>query len=181
MIGHDPFANVELLTKRVYAYVAYRIGPGAEAEDVTSATLRTRASLSGELRSEEGRRASWLLGIARRCLAEAPFPRELHLGDSVEEEAASVDLEDGATIRLDVRAAVARLDERQRELVAPSVRRRSHSKTDRGDSGYEDERRRGCASSRAANAAQTPRSTAPRTYAIDYRGTVGSGGSAVAR
>ena len=39
MIGHDPFANVELLTKRVYAYVAYRIGPGAEAEDVTSATF----------------------------------------------------------------------------------------------------------------------------------------------
>ena len=48
MLRRDPLANPRPLIRRVYAYVAYRIGDGADAEDVTSATferaLRYRAS-----------------------------------------------------------------------------------------------------------------------------------------
>jgi len=31
--NRDPFANPEPLIRRVYSYVAYRIGDGAEAEE----------------------------------------------------------------------------------------------------------------------------------------------------
>ena len=36
MHRRDPLANPEPLIRRVYAYVAYRIGDGPDAEDVTS-------------------------------------------------------------------------------------------------------------------------------------------------
>ena len=36
MLARDPLANLEPLIKSVYAYVAYRIGDGPDAEDVTS-------------------------------------------------------------------------------------------------------------------------------------------------
>ena len=39
MADRDPLENPEPLIRRVYAYVAYRIGDGADAEDVTSATF----------------------------------------------------------------------------------------------------------------------------------------------
>jgi DNA-directed RNA polymerase specialized sigma24 family protein len=46
----DPLANPAPLVKRVYAYVAYRIGDGPDAEDVTSETferaLRYRDNLA---------------------------------------------------------------------------------------------------------------------------------------
>ncbi len=49
----DPLHNPEPLIERVYAYVAYRIGPGPEAEDVVSATferaLKYRASYDKNL------------------------------------------------------------------------------------------------------------------------------------
>jgi DNA-directed RNA polymerase specialized sigma24 family protein len=32
----DPFANAPELIRRIYSYVAYRVGDGADAEDVTS-------------------------------------------------------------------------------------------------------------------------------------------------
>ena len=35
----DPFSNPEPLIRRTYAYVAYRIGEGHDAEDVTSAAI----------------------------------------------------------------------------------------------------------------------------------------------
>ena len=39
MLARDPLAHPELLIKRVHAYVAYRLGEGAEADDVTSAVF----------------------------------------------------------------------------------------------------------------------------------------------
>ena len=36
IFGRDPLADPEPLIRRVYAYVAYRIGAGPDAEDVTS-------------------------------------------------------------------------------------------------------------------------------------------------
>ena len=48
MRSRDPLADPEQLIERVYSYVAYRIGPGADAEDVTSEAfaraLRGRAT-----------------------------------------------------------------------------------------------------------------------------------------
>ena len=38
MFRADPLANPAPLIKRVYAYVAYRVGDGPDAEDLTSET-----------------------------------------------------------------------------------------------------------------------------------------------
>src|SRR5436190_13199498 len=38
-MSNDPLADPEPLIRRIYAYVAYRIGDGPDAEDVTSATI----------------------------------------------------------------------------------------------------------------------------------------------
>lgn len=35
----DPFADLEPLVQRVYAYVAYRLGPGPDAEALTARTF----------------------------------------------------------------------------------------------------------------------------------------------
>ena len=42
MMRRDPLANPEPLVRRVYAYVAYRIGSGPDAEDVTSEVFERR-------------------------------------------------------------------------------------------------------------------------------------------
>ena len=39
MFRRDPLANPEPLIRRVYSYVAYRVGDGPDAEDLTSETF----------------------------------------------------------------------------------------------------------------------------------------------
>ena len=39
VMRRDPLANPERLIRSVYAYVAYRVGPGPDAEDITSETF----------------------------------------------------------------------------------------------------------------------------------------------
>src|SRR5436190_1712606 len=50
MFSRDPLAHPEALIRRVYAYAAYRLGDGPDAEDATSdafeRALRYRADLS---------------------------------------------------------------------------------------------------------------------------------------
>ena len=42
MTRHDPLAHPERLIRSVYAYVAYRVGPGPDAEaDITSETFES--------------------------------------------------------------------------------------------------------------------------------------------
>jgi len=112
----DPFASPEPLIRRVYAYAAYRLGDGPAAEDVTSQTferaLRYRDSFDGR----RGDVVGWLIGIARRCIVDAA-PTEVPIA-VVPETASTGDVEADAIRRLDLAAALARLDERDRELLA---------------------------------------------------------------
>ena len=113
---HDPLANPQPLIRRVYAYVAYRIGDGADAEDVTSATFERALRYRESFDPKRGDAVSWLIGIARRCIADAMQP-----GDTPTEEVPELHgegHEELAVSRLDLRNAVARLDERDRELLA---------------------------------------------------------------
>lgn len=107
--GRDPLAEPEPLLRAVYAYAAYLLGDGAEAEDVTSETieraLRYRASYS-PLR---GTPAAWLLGIARRCLSERLAQTREESGVEPPEREAPGELELEAARRLDLQAALARL------------------------------------------------------------------------
>ena len=119
MIVRDPLADPAPLIKRVYAYVAYRIGPGPDAEDVTSdvfeRALRYRASYD----VAKGQAISWLIGIARRCVDESmsgrPSSHGVELADSL---VGLEDLEHDTLERLTIAAAVSRLEERDRELIA---------------------------------------------------------------
>jgi len=115
-VRQDPLADLQPLIRRVYAYVAYRIGDGADAEDVTSATFERALRYRSSFDPRRGDAASWLIGIARRCIADALQRGDAPTGDLPELPVEGH--EELALDRLDLRAAVGRLDERDRELLA---------------------------------------------------------------
>jgi RNA polymerase sigma-70 factor (ECF subfamily) len=117
VIRRDPLANPEPLIRRVYAYVAYRIGEGPDAEDVTSNTFERALRYRDSFDPRRGEAAAWLIGIARRCIDDALARRVLVLDEAVE-TAAPGDLEEQAGLRDELRSAVRRLDPRDRELIA---------------------------------------------------------------
>jgi len=112
----DPLERPEDAIRRVYAYVAYRIGPGPDAEDVTSATIERAIRYRASYRRAEGSPGAWLIGIAKRCLADDAIARSWEIPSDVELE--REDVPDDAAMRLDLGRAVAALDDRPRELVA---------------------------------------------------------------
>jgi RNA polymerase sigma-70 factor (ECF subfamily) len=113
----DPLADPKPLVRRVYAYVAYRIGDGPDAQDVTSETFARAVHNRSSFDPEQGEPIAWLLGIARRCMvdARAVGASEVELFDQV---AAPGELEAESIERLDLRRAVLALDPRARELIA---------------------------------------------------------------
>lgn len=111
---NDPFTHPEELIRRVYAYVAYRIGDGPEAEDVTSETFERALRYRKSFDPRRGEPVSWLIGIARNVVAEAPR-RALA---EFREERADSGLEERAAVRIDLARALAMLEPRDRELVS---------------------------------------------------------------
>jgi len=113
----DPLRNAKPLLRRVYAYVAYRIGDGPDAEDVVSATLERALRYRGSYNPKLGEPIAWLLGIAKRSLRDY-YEQHADLVAELPDIADDVLLEDAALERITVRSAVARLSERDRELIA---------------------------------------------------------------
>jgi RNA polymerase sigma-70 factor, ECF subfamily len=113
----DPLANPEALIPRVYAYAAYRLGDGPDAEDVTSAVFERALRYRKSFDRSKGEPVGWLLGIARRCTNEALAART---GDrpQITEAAESRSLEEDSIRRLTLAAAVAKLGNRDQELIA---------------------------------------------------------------
>lgn len=116
MFRVDPLANPAPLIKRVYAYVAYRVGDGPDAEDLTSETFERALRYRKSYDSSKGEPIAWLIGIARRCVEGRP-PTLEHSAERVDVPSHG-DLEDDAIRRITVSGAVGRLEERDRELVA---------------------------------------------------------------
>jgi RNA polymerase sigma-70 factor, ECF subfamily len=114
IFGRDPLANPEPLIRRVYAYCAYRLGDGAEAEDATSDTFERALRYRSSFDSRRGTPDAWLIGIARRAVDDLLARRLTTLEELPEQEAPDRD----PTLRLDLAHAVAQLDDRDRELVA---------------------------------------------------------------
>lgn len=114
--GIDPLANAAPLIRRVYAYVAYRVGHGAEAEDLTSETFERACRYRSSFDSSLGAPLPWLLGIARRCIAA----RGADHAQSLEgvDVAALTNVEEQVIGRLDIRVAMSSLSRRDRELLA---------------------------------------------------------------
>ena len=117
MARRDPLANAPELIKRIYAYVAYRVGDGPDAEDVTSEVFERALRYRKSYDPSRGEPLAWLIGIARRCLDDAiTRPR----ADTAEhlDVTSTEDLEGEALQRLTVAAAVDGLDDRSRDLIA---------------------------------------------------------------
>jgi RNA polymerase sigma-70 factor, ECF subfamily len=117
MATRDPLSDPGPLIKRVYSYVAYRIGPGADAEDVTSAVIERALRYRTSYDPAKGNPQSWLLGIAHACVDDhLRSRRHLPLEDS---QIAGEHSEESATInRLTIASAVSRLNNRDRDLIA---------------------------------------------------------------
>ncbi len=119
MIGRsrDPLRDPEPMIRRVYAYVAYRIGDGPDAEDVTSEAFERALRYRGSFDAARGEPTAWLIGIARRCVEDSRKVPPVPIADPPDRAAAG-ELAEDTIRRLDLAAAIAGLGERDRELIA---------------------------------------------------------------
>jgi|SRR5712691_10250568 len=114
----DPLANPKPLIRRVYAYVAYRVGDGPEAEDITSEAFERALRYRDSFDESRGEPLAWLLGIARRCVDDSWKRRATAYANEPERLPDGDDLESMALERLTLAVAIERLDERSRDLLA---------------------------------------------------------------
>lgn len=116
LLGRDPLADAASQVERVYAYVAYRMGAGPDAEDVTSEVFTRAVRYRDSYDPAKGAPLDWLIGIARRCIDDLRSrPRT---EPDPPERAAPGDLEEDTVTRVAVWEAVGQLGERDRELLA---------------------------------------------------------------
>jgi RNA polymerase sigma-70 factor, ECF subfamily len=113
----DPLENPQPLIERVYSYVAYRVGDGVHAEDITSEVFERALRYRTRYDARRGSPISWLVGIARRAIADHFAGVNAHESDLPEVSVPSL-FEDEVASRLELRAAVRQLPERDRELIA---------------------------------------------------------------
>lgn len=115
--GRDPLSEPATLIPQVYAYAAYRLGDGPDAEDATSEVFERAIRYRKSYDHTKGEPVAWLLGIARRCVdaALAGRPRDR---SELEETVDATSMEDDSVRRLTLAAALAHLSERDQELIA---------------------------------------------------------------
>jgi RNA polymerase sigma-70 factor, ECF subfamily len=118
MADRDPLANPAPLIRRVYAYVAYRIGDGLEAEDVASEVFERALKYRASYDSSRGEPIAWLLGIARHCLHDRAVSAKRDASLDEWDGVSAQDVEREAVQHVTLTAALKGLDERERDLIA---------------------------------------------------------------
>jgi len=113
----DPLADSPELIRRVYSYVAYRLGDGPDAEDVTSDVFERALRYRDSYDPSRGDPLGWLLGIARRCVDDA-FRKPVTAAGEAPDESSTENVEAEAVERLTVAAALSQLDARTQDLIA---------------------------------------------------------------
>lgn len=115
-LRRDPLSDAEALLPRVLAYVAYRIGDGPDAEDVTADVFARAARYRESYDASKGPPITWLLGIARRCIDDElarpraePDPPDVASPEDVEEKIGT---------RLTLAAGLSDLSDKDQELIA---------------------------------------------------------------
>lgn len=117
MIGRrDPLDNPEELIRRVYAFVAYRLGDGPDAEDVTSETFARAVRYRDSYRRDKGEPIAWLIGIARHAIADQ-VGGTAEIPDPEPTPAETVEPEETWIQTIDLQSAVGALESRDRELI----------------------------------------------------------------
>jgi RNA polymerase sigma factor (sigma-70 family) len=114
----DPLAHPEENIRRIYAYVAYVVGDGHDAEDITGTTIERALRYRDSYDPDKGPPVAWLLGIARRCIADRLGEAAALPDEQIEELPDVPDSSFDDVDRLTVQAAVAALPRRERELIA---------------------------------------------------------------
>ena len=114
---HDPLRDPEPLIRRVYSYVAYRIGDGPEAEDVTSEVFERALRYRHSFDPKKGEPIAWLLGIAHRCV-QSSRASEPHIPLDEWDAVGFDDLQSRSIERITLASALASLGSRDRELIA---------------------------------------------------------------
>ena len=107
---------------RVYGYVATMLHDRSAAEEVTAQAFERAYRKRRSFRSSRGTQEAWLFGIARNAALDELRRRKRRANLEVDPEdleaATALDQAEHAVRRETVRAAVARLGPRERELVA---------------------------------------------------------------
>lgn len=114
----DPLRDPEPLIRRVYAYVAYRLGDGPEAEDVTSDVFERALRYRETYDPGKGEPLAWLIGIARHRIADLANDRVLERVADPVDRPGPMSVEDDAVRRITLSQALRSLDDRDRELIA---------------------------------------------------------------
>lgn len=117
----DPLRDPAPLVRRVYAYAAYRLGDGPDAEDVTSETFERALRYRQSFDPKKGPPSAWLVGIARRCIDDHLRARGIETPTDDEvllDGPGDPGPEDFTILRLDLAEAIATLGARDRELIA---------------------------------------------------------------
>jgi RNA polymerase sigma-70 factor (ECF subfamily) len=117
-VAPDPLARPEEAIRRLYSYVAYRIGSGADAEDVVSETLERALRYRASYDERRGSPVGWLVAIASNVLADRGHADATVALDAVPEPASDEDVMSRSLERLDLRRAMSLLDARSRDLLA---------------------------------------------------------------
>ena len=106
----------------VYAYVVSMLRDAASAEDVTAQAFEKAMRRQGSFDPGRGSQRAWLFGIARNAALDELRRRSriatLTAEPADHDGAATADEGERAVIRAAVRSALARLETRERELVA---------------------------------------------------------------
>jgi len=114
----DPLTHPELAIRRLYGYVAYRIGSGPDAEDVVSETIERALRYRGSFDERKGPASAWLAAIASHVIADRARAWKAEQAIEPEVDAAVEDFSNRAVRRLDLHECIASLDDRARELLA---------------------------------------------------------------
>lgn len=105
----------------VYAYVRTLLGDDASAEDVTALAFERAYRRRASFDADRGSRRGWLFGIARNAALDELRRRRRTaplLGELPDDAAGPDEEAEAAVRRTTVRAALAALSPRDRELVA---------------------------------------------------------------
>jgi len=109
---------------RVHSFFRYRVGPGAEAEDLTSLTFEKAWLARHRFRAERAGFGTWVMAIARNVAVDHFRARRIRRTAPLEEaenRAAGATPEQQAEARSDAErlaALLAALPDRERELVS---------------------------------------------------------------
>src|SRR5436309_12138352 len=98
MFSRDPLANPEPLIRRVYAYAAYRLGDGPDAEDATSDAFERALRYRSSFDPRKGTASAWMIGIARRSVDDILAART----NLVAEPPDGVTLDRDSALRIDL-------------------------------------------------------------------------------